>query len=138
MRARSALLLLFLFASPVLAQGLRLPPPGEPGLDPTFARGWLAPDYDRFGFALNNWREAVGFAPGQRMHWSYTLNERSSLGMSMGNAYSYALDEHQRQLSLYGRYSLTPDWALSAETLGRDASGLFRLQDFRIGVQRRF
>jgi hypothetical protein len=138
MSARSALLLLLLFASQATAQGLRLPPPGEPGLDPTFARGWLAPDYDRFGFALNNWREAVGFAPGQRMHWSYTLNERSSLGMSMGNTYNYAYDEHQRQLSLYGRYSLTPDWALSAETLGRDASGLFRLQDFRIGVQRRF
>jgi hypothetical protein len=135
MRARTALLLLFLCASQALAQsGLRLPQQGEPGLDPSFARGWLAPDYDRFGFALYNWREAVGFAPGQRMNWSYTLNDRSSLGMSMGN--NYYLDE--RQLSLYGRYSLTADWALSAETLGRDPSGLFRLQDFRIGVQRRF
>jgi len=135
MRARTALLLLFLCASQALAQsGLRLPQQGEPGLDPSFARGWLAPDYDRFGFALYNWREAVGFAPGQRMNWSYTLNDRSSLGMSLGN--NYYLDE--RQLSLYGRYSLTADWALSAETLGRDPSGLFRLQDFRIGVQRRF
>ena len=135
MRARTALLLLFLCASQSLAQsGLRLPQQGEPGLDPSFARGWLAPDYDRFGFALYNWREAVGFAPGQRMNWSYTLNDRSSLGMSMGN--NYYFDE--RQLSLYGRYSLTPDWALSAETLSRDPSGLFRLQDFRIGVQRRF
>ena len=135
MRARTALILLFLCASQALAQsGLRLPQQGEPGLDPSFARGWLAPDYDRFGFALYNWREAVGFAPGQRMNWSYTLNDRSSLGMSMGN--NYYVDE--RQLSLYGRYSLTADWALSAETLGRDASGLFRLQDFRIGVQRRF
>jgi hypothetical protein len=135
MRARTALALLFLCASQALAQsGLRLPQQGEPGLDPSFARGWLAPDYDRFGFALYNWREAVGFAPGQRMNWSYTLNDRSSLGMSMGN--NYYLDE--RQLSLYGRYSLTADWALSAETLGRDPSGLFRLQDFRIGVQRRF
>ena len=135
MRARTALLLLFLCASQSLAQsGLRLPQQGEPGLDPSFARGWLGPDYDRFGFALYNWREAVGFAPGQRMNWSYTLNDRSSLGMSMGN--NYYIDE--RQLSLYGRYSLTPDWALSAETLSRDPSGLFRLQDFRIGVQRRF
>ena len=135
MRARTALLLLFFCASQALAQsGLRLPQQGEPGLDPSFARGWLGPDYDRFGFALYNWRETVGFAPGQRMNWSYTLNDRSSLGMSMGN--NYYLDE--RQLSLYGRYSLTADWALSAETLGRDASGLFRLQDFRIGVQRRF
>jgi hypothetical protein len=137
MRAKPVLLLLLLFASQALAQtGLRLPPRSEPGLDPSFARGWLAPDFDRFGFALNTWREAVGFAPGQRMNWSYSLNERSSLGMSMGQA-AY-LDEPQRQLSLYGRYSLTSDWALSAETLGRDATGLFRLQDLRIGVQRRF
>jgi hypothetical protein len=136
MKARTALLIAFLSASQALAQsGLRLPQHGEPGLDPTFARGWLAPDYDRFGFALNNWREAVGFAPGQRMHWSYTLSDGSSLGMSMGNG---AYVDESRQYSLYGRYSLTPDWALSAETLGRDATGLFRLQDFRIGVQRRF
>ena len=124
-------------ALPAFAQsGLRLPERGELGLDPAFARGWLAPDYDRFGFALHNWREAVGFAPGQRMHWSYTLGERGSLSMSMGNS-AYYLDEN-RQLSLYGRYSLTPDWALSAETLSRDPSGLLQLRDLRIGVQRRF
>ena len=46
--------------------------------------------------------------------------------------------EDQRQLSLYGRYSLNPDWALGVETLSRDATGLFQLRDFRIGVQRRF
>jgi len=137
MKARTALFLLFLFAGQTLGQsGLRLPQQGEPGLDPTFARGWLAPDYDRFGFALYNWREAVGFAPGQRMHWSTTLGDRGSLGMSMGSGASY-VDEN-RQVSLYGSYSLSADWALSAETLSRDASGLFRLQDFRIGVQRRF
>ncbi|MGH8735156.1 MAG: hypothetical protein ACREVB_15850 [Burkholderiales bacterium] len=126
-----------LYAGQAVAQsGLRVPQQGEPGLDPTFARGWLAPDYDHFGFALHAWREAVGFAPGQRMGWSYSLNERSSLSMSMGSG-AYYLDEN-RQVSLYGRYSLTADWALSAETLSRDAAGLFRLQDFRIGVQRRF
>jgi hypothetical protein len=136
MKARMALLLSLLFAGQAVAQsGLRLPQHGEPGLDPTFARGWLAPDYDHFGFALHAWREAVGFAPGQRMGWSYNLTERSSLSMSMGN--NPYLDEN-RQMSLYGRYSLTQDWALSAETLGRDATGLFRLQDIRIGVQRRF
>ena len=140
MKIRSALVSFFLsFAlatGVVFAQsGLRLPQQVEPGLDPTFARGWLAPDYDRFGFALHSWREAVGFAPGQRMHWSYTLNDRGSLGMWMANGRDL---EEQRQLSLYGRYSLTADWALSAETLSRDPSGLFRLQDFRIGVQRRF
>ena len=136
MSARSILLVALLGASQALAQsGLRLPQHGEPGLDPTFARGWLAPDYDRFGFALNHWREAVGFAPGQRMHWSYTLSGGTSLGMSMGNG---AFIDENRQLSVYGRYTLTPDWALSAETLSRDAAGLFRLQDFRIGVQRRF
>jgi len=136
MKARIALGLLFFCATQALAQsGLRLPQRVEPGLDPTFARGWLAPDYDRFGFALNNWREAVGFAPGQRVHWSYTLADGSSLGMSVGQG---AYVDENRQVSLYGRYSLTADWALSAETLSRDASGLLRLQDFRIGVQRRF
>jgi hypothetical protein len=69
------------------------------------------------------------------MQWSYTLNDRSSLGMGMANSREL---EDQRQLSLYGRYSLTQDWALSAETLSRDPSGLFLLRDFRIGVQRRF
>jgi len=136
MKARTALLLAFLFAGQAFAQsGLRLPTTGEPGLDPTYARGWLAPDYDRFGTALHNWREAVGFAPGQRMQWTYTLSDRSSLSMAMQNSREL---EDQRQLSLYGRYSLTQDWALSAESLSRDPSGLLRLQDFRIGVQRRF
>jgi hypothetical protein len=145
MNARTALLLAFLLFGQVLAlfsagealaqSGLRLPTTGEPGLDPTYARGWLGPDYDRFGTALHNWREAVGFAPGQRMQWSYSLNDRSSLGMGMQNGREL---EDQRQLTLYGRYSLTQDWALSAESLSRDAGGLFRLQDFRVGVQRRF
>jgi len=136
MKAGTALLLAFLFAGQAFAQsGLRLPTTGEPGLDPTYARGWLAPDYDRFGTALHNWREAVGFAPGQRMQWTYTLSDRSSLSMAMQNSREL---EDQRQLSLYGRYSLTQDWALSAESLSRDPSGLLRLQDFRIGVQRRF
>lgn len=135
MRIATALFALLLSAAPALGQsGLRVPHQGEPGLDPTFARGWLAPDYDRFGFALYNWREAVGFAPGQRMQWSYAT-DRGSLGMSMGSA---AYVDEQRQLSLYGSYWLNPDWALSAETQSRDAVGLFRLQDFRIGVQRRF
>ena len=136
MKASSALLTLCFCATQALAQsGLRLPQQVEPGLDPTFARGWLAPDYDRFGFALNNWREAVGFGPGQRMQWSYTLSDGSSLGMALGpSAY---LEE--RQFSLYGRYSLSADWAVSAEqSMGRDASGVPRLQDLRIGVQRRF
>jgi hypothetical protein len=136
MKARTALLLAFLFVGEAFAQsGLRLPATGEPGLDPGYAQGWLAPDHDRFGTALHNWREAVGFAPGQRMQWTYALSDRSSLSMAMQNSREL---EDQRQLSLYGRYSLTQDWALSAESLSRDPSGLLRLQDFRIGVQRRF
>jgi hypothetical protein len=88
--------------------GLRLPERGEQGLDPSFARGWLAPEYDRFGFATYQWRDP----------------------------YSFALEP--RPLSVFGRYWLSPDWALSAESASRDPTGLFRLQDFRIGVQRRF
>ncbi|SRR6266404_8001447 len=99
-----------LFAAlPAWAQsGLRLPERGEPGLDPSFARGWLAPEYDRFGFAAYQWRDVYGFAL------------------------------EPRPLSVFGRYSLSPDWSLSAESMSRDPTGLFRLQDFRIGVQRRF
>jgi hypothetical protein len=134
MKAKTALLVVLLLSGQAAAQsGLRLPNQVEPGLDPAYARGWLAPDYDRFGFALNTWRDSVGFAPGQRMQLNYSLNDRSALGWGMGNDL-----EAERQYSLYGRYSFTQDWAVSAETLGRDATGLFRLQDIRIGVQRRF
>ena len=133
---RPVLLVCFLAcAGQASAQSGLRPTQGEPGLDPTFARGWLAPDYDRFGFALYNWREAVGFAPGQRMQLSYSPSDRYNLGMSMAN--STYLDD-QRQLSVFGSYSLSPEWALSAESLSRDPLGLFLLRDFRIGVQRRF
>jgi hypothetical protein len=122
-------------ALPALAQsGLRVPERGEPGLDPAFARGWLAPDFDHFGFASTHWKDAVGFASGQRMNWSYTFGSRTSLGLSLGAVREY---EYERQFSLYGRYWFAPDWAVSAEATSRETSGL-RLQDFRIGVQRSF
>jgi hypothetical protein len=134
---RTALLGLLLCALPAFGQsGLKLPERGEPGLDPTFARGWLAPEYDRFGFAGYQWRDAYGFAPSPRMHWSYAFGERASLSMSLAN--SRETDLEQRPLSVFGRYWFSPDWAVSAESLSRDPTGLFRLQDFRIGVQRRF
>jgi hypothetical protein len=124
-------------ALPAAAQsGLRLPERAEPGLDPGFARGWLAPDFDRFGFANYHWKDAVGFAPSQRMNWSYTFSDRGSLGMSMAS--TRESDYEQRQLSLFGRYWFASDWAVSAETLSREPTGLLRLNDFRIGVQRRF
>jgi len=113
---------------------LRLPERSEPGLDPSFARGWLAPDYDRFGFAYYSpWREG-GVTPGSRLHWSYAFGQRGSFGMGVANNRDF---EQDRQVSLFGRYSLTPDWAFSAEMLSRDSTGL-RPQDLRIGVQRRF
>jgi hypothetical protein len=106
--------------------GLRVPERGEPGIDPAFARGWLAPDFDRFGFASSS----------QRTNWSYSFGERASLGLSMGPARDIEYD--QRQLSLFGRYWFAQDWAVSAENLSREANGLLKLNDFRIGVQRRF
>lgn len=134
---RLVIVLALASAIPALAQsGLRVPQRGEPGLDPSFARGWLAPDFDRFGFASYHWKDAVGFAPSQRMNWSYAFGERGSLGMSMGG--SPREYEYERQLSLFGRYWFAPDWAVSAETLSREPTGLLRLNDFRIGVQRRF
>jgi hypothetical protein len=127
----------FVSVTPVFAQsGLRLPDRAEPGLDPTFARGWLAPDFDRFGFATYHWKEGMGFASSQRMNWSYTFGERGSLGMSLGPARDPEYD--QRQLSVFGRYWFASDWAVAAETLSREPTGLLRLNDVRIGVQRRF
>ena len=97
--------------------------------------GWLAPEFDRFGFVSYQWKDAFGFAPAQRMNWSYTFGERTSLGLSVN---SRDPDYDQRNVSVYGRYWFAPDWALSAESLSREPTGLLRLQDIRIGVQRRF
>jgi hypothetical protein len=134
---RFALLAALWAALPALAQsGLRLPDRVEPGLDPNFARGWLAPEYDRFGFAAYHWRDAYGFAPTPHMRWSYAFGERGSVSMALSNGREAEFD--QRPLSVFGRYWFSPDWAVSAESLSRDTTGLFRLQDFRIGVQRRF
>ena len=128
---------LLLAALPAFGQaGLRLPERGELGLDPAFARGWLAPEYDRFGFAAHHWRDAYGFAPNPRMHWSYSFSDRGSLSMSFANLKES--ESEPRPLSVFGRYWFSPDWAVSAESLSRDTTGLFRLQDFRIGLQRRF
>jgi len=115
--------------------GIRLPELAEPGIDPRFARGWLAPDFDRFGFLQYQWRDVVGFAPSPRMNWTYSFSQRGSLGMSVSSARELDPD---RQVSLYGRYWLSPSWALSAESMSREPGSLFRLQDFRIGVHRSF
>ena len=73
------------------------------------------------------------------IYWSYAFGERGSLGMSYANSnYDPATVVDGRQYGLFGRYSFAPDWSLSAETLSREPGSLFRLQDFRIGVQRRF
>lgn len=115
--------------------GLKLPERSEPGLDPRFARGWFAPEYDRFGFVAPHWRDPSMLA-GPRMQWSYAFGDRASLGISLARERDAEL-EH-RPLSVFGRYWFTPNWAVSAESLSSDPLGLLRLQDFRIGVQRRF
>ncbi len=138
----TALLLVILAAAlPAHAEsGLRLPQRVEPGLDPSFARGWLAPDFDRFGFANYQWKDAMGFAPSQRMNWSYAFGNRGSLGMSYANGRDVdpATVIDARQFGLFGRYSFTQDWSLSAQALTREPGALFRMHDLRIGVQRRF
>lgn len=134
--ARRSLAIALMAVTPAYGQsGLRLPERSEPGLDPGFARGWLAPEFDRFGFASSQWKDSLGSAPGQRMNWSYTFGGGSSLGLSLN---AREVDVDQRSLSVFGRYWFAPDWAVSAETLSREPTGLLRLQDFRIGVQRRF
>jgi hypothetical protein len=125
-------------AIPAYAQsGLRVPQRGESGLDPALARGGLAVvDPDRVGFATHSWREAVGLAPSSRMQLSYSFGDRGSLGMSYISGRESEYDA--RQYSLFGRYWFAHDWAVSAEALSRDTPGLLRLNDFRIGFQRRF
>jgi hypothetical protein len=126
---RAALVGALLSGFPAFGQsGLRLPERGEPGLDPGFARSWLTPEYDRFGFATQQWRP--------RSEWSSATPEHGNLGLSLSNRRDSEFD--QRPMSVFGRYWLSQDWAVSAESLSRDTTGLFRLQDFRIGVQRRF
>jgi hypothetical protein len=123
-------------ALPAFGQaGIKLPERAEPGIDPSLARGWLAPNFDRFGFAHYQWRDALGFAPSPRVHWSYSFSDRGSLGMSVSNARDF---EPERAMSLHGRYWLSPDWALQAESMSREPGSMFRLQDLRIGVHRRF
>src|SRR5262245_4789760 len=130
MRLRPALpvacLLAALAAGQAFAQaGLRVPERAEPGLDPSFARGWLAPEYDRFGFATYQWRDATGFSPAPRMNWVYSFT-RADVSLSYNN-YDYG-----QGVSLFGRYWFSPDWALSAETTSRDQPGFLpRIQDFR-------
>ena len=127
-------LLAALAAGQALAQaGLRVPERTEPGLDPSFARGWLAPEYDRFGFAAYQWRDAVGFAPSPRVSWAYSFGARGDVGLSYNSSYDY------NQMSVFGRWWFSPEWALSAETTSRDQPGFLpRVQDFRFGFQRRF
>src|SRR5207248_9576858 len=118
---RIAALAGLLAALPAAAQsGLRLPDRAEPGLDPSFARNWLAPEYDRFGFAAYQWREAYGFAPSPRMQWSYAIGQRGSFSMALANNVRESDLDH-RPLSVFGRYWFAPDWAVSAESLSRDA-----------------
>lgn len=116
--------------------GLRVPQRDQPGLDPGFARSWLVPEYDRFGFASQPWRDGLGLSPARRMGWSYDLTRNASFSMSYMNGRESDLEA--RPLSLFGRYWLSTYWALSAESMSRDAGGLLRLQDVRIGVQRSF
>lgn len=137
MRPSVSLALLSLLAALAVGEaaaqaGLRVPERTEPGLDPTFARGWLAPEYDRFGFATYQWRDAVGFSPAPRMNWAYSFGARADVSLSYNN---YDIS----QVSLFGRWWFSPEWALSAETVSRDQPGFLpRVQDFRFGVQRRF
>jgi hypothetical protein len=141
-----ALLLSIAFgmALPALGQdGLRLPARGEPGLNPSFAAGWLNPERDRVGFERYHWRDAIGFAPTQRMQWSYAVGQRSSLGMSVANGRDFdsspIFGAETRQYGLFGRYSLAPDWSLNAETtVSRDPINSLVRQEFRFGLRRQF
>ena len=135
-RALLCCLMLASSAGALAQSGLRVPQRDQPGLDPAFARSWQLPEYDRFGFASQPWRDGLGFLPAQRMQWSYDLTRRASFSMSYVSPRAPELEA--RPLSLFGRYWLSSEWAVSAESMSRDATGLLRLQDFRVGVLRSF
>jgi hypothetical protein len=130
-------------ALPALGQELKVPPrAAEPGLDPSFAAGWLSPERERAGFQPYHWRDATGFTATQRMQWSYPFG-RSSFGMSVVNgrdfdaAPVYGLET--RQYGFFGRYSLAPDWSLVGEaTTSRDPVNSLARQEYRIGLRRQF
>ena len=129
-----------LVAGAASGQSLRIPERGEPGLDPAFARGLLAPEQDRYGYGNFHWRDAIGFSVSQRMQWAYALGQRTSLGMSLasGRDFDSAAGLESRQYGLFGRYWFSSDWSFSAEAVSREPGSVLRLQDFRIGVQRQF
>ena len=69
--------------------------------------------------------------------WSYSYGRRADF--SMGYSSSARDFDYERQVSLFGRWWITPEWALSGEAVSRDQPGwLPRVQDFRIGVQKLF
>ena len=97
---------------------------------------------ERFGFSQYHWRDAIGFAPTRRMHWSYAVGQHGSLGMSVSSGRDFAAEPvfgtEARQYGLVGRYSLAPDWSLSAETVAREPGTMLRMNDLRIGLRRQF
>lgn len=111
---------------------------GPEGLDPAFAVGWHARAPYELGYIPGQWKHGIGFAPSQTLRWSYAFGEGSSLGLSYTGAkgLSYQASGLESSLGLFGRYSLAPDWSVSAEA-GAPAGSL-RLNDLRIGLRRRF
>ncbi len=126
--------------------GLRLPARdidpaiGGFGIDPSLAGGWLSPGRERF-LAPGNWRDTIGFAPSDQFRWSYALGEHS-LGMSFERGRDYLAAPifgiEARQYGVFGRFAFDEDWSLSAGAYSREAGTLLRLEDFRIGLRRRF
>ncbi len=88
--------------------------------------------------------ELIWQVPGYRLQWSYELGARSSFGISLASGrdaedfMNQAFPADGRQLSLFGRYWLAPDWAFSAEAMTPGDGGLLRRPTIRLGLQRQF
>jgi YaiO family outer membrane protein len=84
-------------------------------------------------------------APAHRLQWSYTWNDRDTLGISASRGREVEnvvpaglLTTDVRNLSVFGRYWFAPDWAVVADAGRQQQGNLYRRDGFRLGLRHQF
>ena len=90
----------------------------------------------------------LGFQPGGdggiavpgRLQWSYLFGQRASVGLAWASGYEAEANgaEARGNLTLFGRYWITPSWAFSAEAVAHEPGGLQPRRALRFGLRHRF